>query len=101
MNMNMIKQAMELKSKLDKAQKELAKVVVETESAKGAIKIKMNGQQKVLSLSISPEIINPSKPKDLENALIKAFNDAYEETKKEGSKQMQGLMGDVKIPGLM
>ncbi|RAL70871.1 hypothetical protein C1G86_0549 [Dehalococcoides mccartyi] len=34
MNMNMIKQAMELKSKLDKAQKELAKIVVETESAK-------------------------------------------------------------------
>ena len=37
MNLSMLNQARELKSKLDKAQKELGKTIVEAESGKGAV----------------------------------------------------------------
>ena len=56
MNLSMIKQALELRSKLEKTQKELAKIKVEAESGNGAIKVTANGQQKILSIKISPDV---------------------------------------------
>ena len=65
MNFSMLKQAQELKSKLDKAQKELSKVVVEADSGKGAVRVTINGQQKILSIKISPKVIDPNKAEHL------------------------------------
>ncbi|MEE8413765.1 MAG: YbaB/EbfC family nucleoid-associated protein, partial [Dehalococcoidales bacterium] len=42
----MLKQAQELKKNLDKAQKELSKLVIEADSGRGAVKVTINGQQK-------------------------------------------------------
>jgi DNA-binding YbaB/EbfC family protein len=89
---------MELKSQLDKINKELAKVVVEAE--KGPVKVTVSGQQKLLSLTISPDAINPAKAKQLEDNILKAINDAMEKAKKESSKQMAGMMGGMGLPGL-
>lgn len=100
MNFSMLKQAQELKSKLDKAQKELAKMVVEAESGKGAVKVTMNGQQKLLSVKISPDVINPSKPEYLEKLVLQAVLDAQEKSQKMASKQLKELTGGLKIPGL-
>ena len=57
----MLKQAQELKSKLDKAQKELNDIIVEADAGKGAVKVTMNCQQKILSVKISPQVIDPNK----------------------------------------
>jgi len=98
MDFSKVKQAMELKSQLDKIQKELAKIIVEGE--KGSVKVTINGQQKLLSISISPDALNPTKAKRLEDNILKAINDAMEKAKKESSKQMAGLMGGMGLPGL-
>jgi DNA-binding YbaB/EbfC family protein len=54
MNLNMMKQALEMRSKLQKVQKELGKMTVEGESGKGAVKVVANGQQEVISIKIDP-----------------------------------------------
>ena len=59
MNLSMIKQALELKSKLEKTQKELAKMTVEAQSGNGAVKVTASGQQKILSIKISANVIDP------------------------------------------
>ena len=100
MNFNMLKQAQELKSKLDKARKELGKVTVEGEAGKGAVKVTMNGQQKVLSIKISPEVINPNKAGDLEKMILKAMEAASDKSQKVAAQQLKGLTGGLKIPGL-
>ena len=100
MNFDMIKQAQQLKSKLDKAQKELAKTVVEAESGKGAVKVTVNGQQKILSIKISPEVIDPKNAKKLEDLIMKALTDAIAKSQKVASSQLKGLTGGLKIPGL-
>lgn len=100
MNLSMLKQAMELKSKVDKAQKELAKLTIEAESGKGAVKVSVNGQQKILSIKISPEVIDPNEAKNLEELVLKALNEALEKANKIASKHLSGLAGDLKIPGL-
>jgi DNA-binding YbaB/EbfC family protein len=101
MNFDMIKQAQQLRSKLDKAQKELAKTIIEAESGKGAVKVTVNGQQKILSIKISPDAMNPDKPQDLEKLIMKAINDATDKSQKMASKELKSLTGGIKIPGLM
>ena len=101
MNFDMIKQARELKSKMDKAQKELGKTIIEVESGKGAIKITIDGQQNIRSIKISPDVIDPNKPENLEKLLLKAIKEAMDKSQKMASKELSKLTGGMKIPGLM
>ena len=100
MNLSMLNQARELKANLDKAQKELSKTIVEADSGKGAVKVTVNGQQKVLSIKISPEVIDPKDPKRLEDLIMKALTDAIAKSQKVAASQLKGLTGGLKIPGL-
>ncbi|MFC2038606.1 YbaB/EbfC family nucleoid-associated protein [Chloroflexota bacterium] len=100
MNFDMLKQAQQLKSKLEKTQKELGKMVIEVESGKGAVKITINGQQKILSIKISPDVIDPNKPENLEKLIMKAISEANDKSQKLAAKEMKGLTGGLKIPGL-
>jgi len=100
MNFSMLKQAQELKSKLDKAQKELSKVVVEADSGKGAVRVTINGQQKILSIKISPKVIDPNKAEHLEELVLKAVTEATAKSQKLAANQLKGLTGGLKIPGL-
>ena len=100
MNLDMVKQAQQLKSQLDKAQKELNNIIIEADSGKGAVKVTINGQQKILSIKISPKVIDPDKPEHLEQLVLKAINEATNKSQKVASKQLKGLTGGIKIPGL-
>ncbi len=100
MNFSMLKQAQELKSKLDKAQKELSNTIVEADSGKGAVKVTINGQQKILSINISPKVIDPSNAEHLEELVLKAVSEAIAKSQKLAAKQLGGLTGGLKIPGL-
>ncbi len=100
MNFSMLNQARELKSKLDKVQKELSNTVVEADSGKGAVKVTVTGKQKILSIRISPEVINPDKAEQLEKLVFKAVSDAIAKSQKQAAKQLKGLTGGLKIPGL-
>ncbi len=100
MNLSMLRQAQELKSKLDKAQKELKNTIVEADAGRGAVKVSINGQQKILSVKISPEVIDPNKEQRLEELVLRAVNDAIDKSQKVAAKQLKGLAGGLKIPGL-
>jgi DNA-binding YbaB/EbfC family protein len=100
MNLSMLNQARELKSNLDKAQKELGKTIVEAESGKGAVKVTANGQQKILSIKISPEVIDPNNTKRLEDLVLKAVGEAIAKSQQVAAQQLKGLTGGLKIPGL-
>jgi len=101
MNLSMLNQARQLKTKLDQVQKELSKTNVEAESGKGVVKVTVNGQQKILSIKISPEVIDPNKPEYLENLILKAIGEATEKSQKLAAKHLGKLTGGLKIPGLM
>jgi len=100
MNFSMLNQARELKSKLDKAQKELGSTIVEADSGKGAVKVTINGKQKIVSIKISPEVIDPDKAEQLEELVLKAVSEAITKSQKLAAKQLRGLTGGLKIPGL-
>ncbi len=100
MNLSMLNQARELKAKLEKAQKELENMVVEADSGHEAVKVTISGKQKILSVKIAPKAIDPNKPAQLEELVLKAVNEAINKSQKLAEKQMSKLTGGFKIPGL-
>jgi DNA-binding YbaB/EbfC family protein len=100
MNLGMMKQAMEMRSKLEKAQKELEKKTVEVESGKGAIKVVANGHLRILSIKIDPSVVDPKKTGDLEKLVFKGVNDALDAAQDMAAKELKGVTGGLKIPGL-
>ena len=100
MNFSDIKQAKEMKSRLDQTQKELSNTLVEASAGKGAVKVIMDGQQRIKVVEISPSVMDPEKTKQLESLIIKAFNDAANKSQKAAAKQIKALTGGLKIPGL-
>jgi DNA-binding YbaB/EbfC family protein len=100
MNLDMLKQARELQSKIAQAQKELKRMQVETEAGKGAVKIVMNGEQRVLSVKIDPALVDLKNTRQLEIFLLKALNDAQDKVEKVAARTLKEATGGMKIPGL-
>lgn len=100
MDFSMINQARQLKAKLEETQKELAKMEVVAEVGKGSVKVTANGQQEILAIEISPKVMDPEHPEQLERLLLKAIGDAQSKAQKVANKRMKGLTGGLKIPGL-
>ena len=100
MNLSMLNQAREVKAKLEKTQQELRSTIVEAESGKGAVKVTINGQQKILSIKISPKVIDPDRAEHLEELVLKAVSEAISKSQKLTAKRLRGLTGGLKIPGL-
>lgn len=100
MNLDMLKKAAELKSKLDKAQKELNNLVIEADAGHGAVKVTITGQQKIKSIKISPDAVDPKKVEKLEKLVMEAVSNALEKSQKEAAKQLKEVTGGLKIPGL-
>lgn len=98
--MSMLSQAWEFKSKLDKAQEELKNITVEASSGKGAVKVIINGKQKIQSIKISPQVIDRDKAAQLEKLVLTAVDEAITKSQKLAAKQLKELTGGLKIPGL-
>jgi DNA-binding protein YbaB len=61
----------------------------------------MNGQQQILSVKISPEVVNPEDVEMLEDMVLSAVKEAQVMAQDAAAKKMGGLTGGLKIPGLM
>ncbi len=100
MNKFMMRQAQELQAKLAKAQQELSNTVVEASSGGGLVKVTIDGQQKIQSVKISPEVVNPDDVELLEDLVLTAVSEAIAKSQEAAAKQLGELTGGFKIPGL-
>jgi DNA-binding YbaB/EbfC family protein len=100
MNKFIMQQAQKLQSKLAQAQEELSNITVEASSGGGAVKVTMNGQQKIQSVKISPEVINSDDVELLEDLVLTAVSEAIAKSQEIAAEHLGGLTGGLKIPGL-
>jgi len=97
-NMRLLQQMQE---RLMKAQEELGNETVEGTAGGGAIKILMTGHQKVQSVKIDPEVVDPEDVEMLQDLMVAAINEAVSKSHELASKRLGALTGGMKIPGLM
>jgi DNA-binding YbaB/EbfC family protein len=100
MNKNVFRQAQELQAKLAKAQQELGDMTVEASTGGGAVKITIDGQQKIRSVNISPDVINPEDAEMLQDLVMTAVNEAVQKSQELAANHLGGLTSGLKIPGL-
>jgi DNA-binding YbaB/EbfC family protein len=98
MNRGMMQQ---LQARLNKIQQELGNLELEASSGGGAVKVTIDGQQNIKSVKISPEVLNAEDVEMLEDMVLAAVNEAITKSRDEAAKQLGGLTGGMKIPGLM
>jgi nucleoid-associated protein EbfC len=97
---DLMKQAQKMQKDMQKAQEDLASMIVEGTSGGGMVTVKMNGQNKVLSVKLDPEVVDPDDIEMLEDLIMAATNEAQEKISQTSEQEMSKLTGGMKIPGL-
>ena len=96
----LMKQAQEMQQKMAKLQEELAGKEVEATSGGGMVRVKMNGQQEVLSVQIDPQVFADGDKEMLEDLMAAAFNEARRMALDLAKEEMSKLTGGLPIPGM-
>ena len=101
MNKNLMRQAQELQNRLAKLQQELGNMTVEATAGGGAVKVVATGDQKIVSIAVAKEAVNPEDVDMLQDLVLAAANDALDKSRDLAAKHLGQLTGGMKIPGLM
>ena len=94
---NMMKQAQQMQERM---QKQMEEMRIEATAGGGMVTVVINGAKQVQSLKIDPEAVSKDDVEMLQDLILAALNDAQRKADEAMSKQMQGMMGGMKIPGL-
>lgn len=96
----LMKQANQMQMKMKKTQEELAKNEYESTSGGGAVKVKVNGANQIVSLSIDPEVFKAGDAEMLQDMILSATNEAMKIAKDTSAKEMEKITGGMNIPGM-
>lgn len=94
-------QVKKMQTEMTKAQEELASTVVSGSAGGGTVTVEVSCDQRVKSVKISAEAIDPQDPETLEDLVTVAVNDALSKANEESQKRMASVTGGMRIPGLM
>jgi DNA-binding YbaB/EbfC family protein len=93
----MMKQAQQMQERL---QQEMADLRVEATAGGGMVTVVVSGDKQLHSIKIDPEVVSKDDVEMLQDLILAAINDAQRKVDDEMNRQMGGLMGGMKIPGL-
>ena len=99
----LLKQAQDVQKKIEQVQDQLSDMIIESEAGGGMIKVKVNGKQEVLELSIDQNTLEEDK-EVIEDLIVSALNKALSKAQSDSQEKMNsvtgGMMSGLKIPGL-
>lgn len=96
----LVKQAEKMKRGIDALQTQLEAKEIDVTAGGGAVKIKINGTGKFLSLSLDPEFLKED-PKLVSDTVLAAVQDAAKQAKEYHEAEMQKITGAFQMPGLL
>lgn len=91
---------MKMLAKLQKAQKELKKEIVEVDAGDGAVIVQINGELKVQSIKIDPARVDLDDIEELEGWIQAAIRDGMAKAQEIAAEKMKPLMGGLSNLGL-
>jgi DNA-binding YbaB/EbfC family protein len=97
----MMAQLQKLQDEMARTQEKLAEETVEVTVGGGMIAAVMNGHQKLLSITIAKDAVDPEDVEMLQDMIVAAVNEAIERSQGLAADKMSALTGGLKIPGLM
>jgi len=97
----MLQQLQKLQEEMVKTQEALGDETVTVTAGGGAITVVISGHQKIQSITIEPEVVDPDDVEMLQDLVMAAVNEAIDKSQQLATDRLGALTGGLSIPGLM
>jgi DNA-binding YbaB/EbfC family protein len=95
---NLMRQVQEMQAKMLAEQEALSSETLEVSVGGGALTVVMNGHQKLQSVRIQPELLDPEEVDMLADLLVAAVNEAVDRTQAMASERMGAITKGLNLP---
>ncbi len=96
----MIRQAQKMQEDVAAKQEELDACEYEIKAGGGAVTVTINGKKEILSIDISPEIVDPDDIETLSDILVAGVNEAIKRVEETNAAELEKITGSMSMPGL-
>ncbi|HKN42211.1 MAG TPA: YbaB/EbfC family nucleoid-associated protein [Sphingomicrobium sp.] len=96
--LGLMKQAAELKSKMETMQAQLDQIEVEGTSGGGLVSVKLSGKGEMKSVKIDDSLIKPSEKEIVEDLIVAAHADARRKAEALLQEKMKDATGGLPLP---
>ncbi|NMA62608.1 MAG: YbaB/EbfC family nucleoid-associated protein [Syntrophomonadaceae bacterium] len=96
----MMKQAQKMQQEMARMQEELKDKEVEASAGGGAVTVKVTGKQELISIAISPEVVDADDIEMLQDLVLAAVNEGLNQSRELAKQEMLKITGGIEIPGL-
>ncbi len=94
----MLKQLQQMQAKMAKVQEELGLKTVTGTAGGGVVEVVVNGHQKVLSVTVKPEVVDPADVEMLQDLVMAAVNEAMDRARELATKEMGAVTAGIGLP---
>jgi DNA-binding YbaB/EbfC family protein len=96
--MGMMKQAAELKSKMEAMQAELDQIEVEGAAGGGMVTVRLTAKGELKAVSIDPSLMKPDETEIVEDLVVTAHAEARRKAETLLQEKMKSLTGGLPLP---
>ena len=96
--LGLMKQATELKSKMEAMQAELDRIEVDGTAGGGMVTVTMTAQGEVKSVNLDPSLMKPDDKEIIEDLIVAAHADARRKAEAQRQEKMKNLTGGLPLP---
>ncbi len=93
-----LQQAKKMQDRLVKLQEEMGDKTVEAQSGGGMVNCVVNGRQEIVSLKISPEVLEEKDNELLEDLIMAAVNEGLDRSREMVQEEMSKVTGGMQMP---
>ncbi len=97
---SMLKQAQKMQEDMAAMQEELDSREYDISAGGGVVNVKINGKKELLSVKLSPEVVDPEDVETLEDLIVAAVNEAIKKVEATSQEEMQKITGSMSLPGM-
>ena len=98
---SMVKRIQQMQEEMERVQAEVEASSFSASAGGGAVEAVVNGKHEVLSVTISPDVVDPDDVEMLQDMVIVAVNEAIRKAAEAMDKGIESARGGLSIPGLM
>lgn len=96
----MMAQLQKMQEEMAETQDALATELLTVTAGGGAITIVVTGDQRIESIEIDPDLLDPEEQEMLQDLIVAAVNQAMEQAKDLATSRMSSLTAGLGLPGL-
>jgi DNA-binding YbaB/EbfC family protein len=96
--MEMMKQAAQLKSKMEEMQASLEAIEVEGLAGGGLVKVTLNGKTEMKGVSVDASLLKPEEKEIVEDLIVAAHADARRKAEGMMAEKMKEVTGGLPLP---